>query len=462
MKNQVNLDALFHKAGKQPVVSSFGETKELFLSTVGTTIVTVELEKTSFFTLKKLMIMLTILSSMAVAFFLIPDKKVTTIAASEPQVLDTPEVFFQQEPEAETKRQMIVGVNSEMQPIVVELTVKNSNVEVKLLKNPQKLAVPQKIDPPKVTTYKRPYSFPVLTAEQIEANNKRKKKMLKALSKFDKKSYAFVPSGTSIHNGDSTSVQSFYMQTTEVTNGEYRTFLFDLLIQGHKDDFLIAKPDQTLWTKEKNTGLKAMQDMYFSHEAYQDYPVNNISRVGAELYCLWLTKEVRKSGNKDSEKVNDVRIPLRSEWQLAATGEKPNAVYPWSSNEIINANGCFLANFDTRRYSGNIDSAVCSTSGDTLLFKDGAMLTAKVGSYNPNWNGIWCMSGNVAEMVYEGYSVENKKLIKLDPGTAGGGWMSSDSELKIFGKDPYKGLIDGHLNVGFRVVISYFNSDKNK
>ena len=70
------------------------------------------------------------------------------------------------------------------------------------------------------------------------------------------------------------------MQTTEVTNLEYRTFLFDLLIQGKKDEFLKAKPDQAMWTKEyKYAFLKPMEEHYFSHAAYDEYPVVAISRA---------------------------------------------------------------------------------------------------------------------------------------------------------------------------------------
>ena len=37
-----------------------------------------------------------------------------------------------------------------------------------------------------------------------------------------------------------------------------------------------------------------MKEHYFSHPAYDNYPVVAISREGAELYCKWLTKEANK------------------------------------------------------------------------------------------------------------------------------------------------------------------------
>ena len=89
----------------------------------------------------------------------------------------------------------------------------------------------QKLDP----IQKDEYIFPKLTDEEISANHKQKKQMLKALEKFDRKVYSFLVSGNVDVNGKISSIQAFIMQKTEVTNLEYRTFLFDLLIQGRND-----------------------------------------------------------------------------------------------------------------------------------------------------------------------------------------------------------------------------------
>ncbi|MEY3438630.1 MAG: hypothetical protein RL265_1215, partial [Bacteroidota bacterium] len=67
------------------------------------------------------------------------------------------------------------------------------------------------------------YVFPKLTEEEIKANNKRKKAMLKALEKLDRKIYTFLLSGSFDYLGEMTSVQAFLIQKTEVSNLEYRT-----------------------------------------------------------------------------------------------------------------------------------------------------------------------------------------------------------------------------------------------
>ena len=119
--------------------------------------------------------------------------------------------------------------------------------------------------------------------------------MIKKLMKFDKKVYAYVPSGSTVLKGKKVSIQAFHIQTTEVSNLEYRTYLFDLLIQGRKEEFLKAKPDQMRWSKEYPSAyVKPMEEHYFTHAAYDHYPVVAISREGAELYCRWLTEEANK------------------------------------------------------------------------------------------------------------------------------------------------------------------------
>lgn len=332
------------------------------------------------------------------------------------------------------------------------------------------------------------YHFPKLTQEQIAATNKQKKIMLRQLNKLDKKKYAYIPSGTFDANGKSVSVQAFYMQTTEVTNLEYRTFLFDLLIHSRKDEFLVAKPDQEKWltvSGEKHGYSQPMVDMYFWHPAYYEYPVNNISREGAKLYCKWLTIEADKVRKKNKGTLNDVRLPATHEWEIAAIGNSEGGEFPWGGSSHRNKKGCYLANYrpltdsmtvwsyDGKRYNAenkpvgvieddnsvkkdvyimdNIgkDSAKVKY-GEYAVAADGGFYTVKVNSYLPNGYGLYCMSGNVAEMVVD-YENNNASITK------GGGWYSVLDEIRIFGADNYKGLSEANANVGFRVVMSYLN-----
>ena len=297
------------------------------------------------------------------------------------------------------------------------------------------------------------HRFPKLTQEQVEANYKQKKLMIKQLNKLDKKKYAYIPSGSYDYKGKSISVQAFHMQTTEVTVLEYRTFLFDLLIQDRKEEFIKAKPDQTKWREvngNKSVYLEPMVEHYFSHPAYNDYPVNNVSREGAEMYCNWLTIEASKSRNDKKPMLNDIRIPSDYEWILAAKGGDDNkASFPWKTSSIKNDKNCYLANYKPvtdsilNKETGLYEECL----GCNWWIADGAFYTAKVDSYLPNDYGLYCMSGNLAEMVVNS---EDKT-----PGTKGGSWTSDLAELEIFGKDRFIGVIEPEVNIGFRVVFSY-------
>ena len=299
------------------------------------------------------------------------------------------------------------------------------------------------------------YRFPKLTKEQIEKNHKQKKQMLKQLNKLDKKKYAYVPSGSYDNKGKSISVQAFHMQTTEVTVLEYRTFIFDLLIQDRKEEFLKAKPEQEQWKflmGNNQPSMQPMVDHYFSHSAYNQYPINNISREGAELYCRWLTTEASKVRKDKKEVLNDVRLPSDYEWMLAAKGGEDNMEpFPWKTSSVRNKKNCYLANFKPVRdsiYSEEEEKYIKCVSGNFFM-DDGAFLTAKVDSYLPNEYGLYCMSGNVAEMVI--------KWKDKSSGTKGGSWISDLPELMITGEDKNNGVTVAKAHIGFRVVMSYLN-----
>jgi formylglycine-generating enzyme required for sulfatase activity len=438
MDSNKHMDDLFRAARSQAPVQSFDETKDRFLDSLQHSPGSNGKQGKSFFSLKNVMIMLTAIAAVAVALTLrntrTPASKVKN--PTEQSIISTSNPH---NPES------IVLTTDEI-PAIVSLPVYKkqvSEVDHQVYYIPVITADTLKREEPSDYTViqtipdDEPYVFPKLTEKEIAANHKKKKQMLKALEKMDKKEYIRMPNGSFEYEGKMVSLQSFIVQHTEVTNLEYRTFLFDLLIQGRKDEFLKAKPDQSQWSKINGLTTMAMDPMeenYFSHPAYNDYPVVNISREGAEMYCKWLSQELSKFVDKDKvNQYNDVRIPGRVEWVYAASAAGVDYPYPWKGQYLRNSEGCFLANYKPFENS---------------YMDDGGFFTVKVDSYNPNSVGIYNMSGNVAEMVY------NAPNSRKDPGTAGGGWMSNAEEIKILGPDPYNGKTDAHPNIGFRVVMT--------
>lgn len=431
-----DLDKLFEAAKKDSSAVSFEKVSERLVNSIQSNAPRQSLKDSQWFNLKKLMIMTTIVVTIAIGIGLFSTSEIKSdkkeIVASEPEkemvmpsVSDTKDLIPEVLPFKGIKP---VDKDLPESELVVLGPYVMKQKDYLQQKGAQEKSLP---------TFEEGYPFPRLTQDEINANNKQKKNMLKALEKLDKKALAFVPSGSFEYQGAQISVQAFYMSKTEVTNLEYRTFLFDLLIQGKKEEFLKAKPDQAKWTELFGESNKAMEELYFSEEAYNDYPVVNVSREGAEMYCFWITDELNKTLiGKGKKPFNDLRLPLHVEWVKAASDEGRNLPYPWNGEFLRNAEGCYLANLKP-------------TNG--AYSDDGGFHTVKVNSYNPNALGIFNLSGNVAEMVYD---TEKRKDL---PKTVGGGWMSNEEELKILGPDPYSGKTEAHPNIGFRVVFTYMN-----
>ena len=452
MNEQTHIDQLFQKAKTQPVAISFETTKNEFSKQISTNLGNPNSTgNNALFNLKNLIIMFATLGIISSMLFLIYSPNAST----------TPlEKNHQKEIKQESQT---TNSNEGVQFVIKEEEVPKSSkfvwpeMKTKSIEpihsfRPKEVLAPivlKKVNVNKKKLASSEYNYyPKLTPEEIANNHKQKKKMVKALAKFDRKSYVYIPSGSFDYNGTVMSIQAFFMQVNEVTNLEYRTFLFDLLIQGKKTEFDIAKPAQENWTQLFGDDMQPMQDQYFSHEAFNDYPVCNVSREGAEMYCNWLTNAVNTTVKQD-ERINDVRIPVRSEWYKAASNEGKQLPFPWGNASITNESNCYLANFDAKTVKTE------ATKADSIS-GDGALITAKTGTYNPNNYGLYNISGNVAEMVYNQKNADGK-IIWDGFGTAGGSWLNSEAELKINGPDPYDGVVEGHPGIGFRVVITHLS-----
>ena len=455
----MRLDELFDNYRKETPIVSFEETKEKFLNSVNTSQIPTKQSIKLRLSLKS-WIMLSIGTSLitALVWLLNTTSHVNESPVSkDPHPRETkiaaPDTLSSAEKSKVTIHQKENAANQHHVALV--------NWMDEVLNEPEEIYVEQAAIPsPNAYTmnFFDEYIFPKLTDEEIKETNRFKREMLRALQKFDKKEYALIPSGSFLYQNDSMSVQSFYMGKKEISNKDYRTFLFDLLIQGRKDEFLIAKPDQSQWSNE-NAQNSAMEQYYFSHSAYDNFPVVNVSRAGAELYCKWMSQELLKFvGGKHPERYNDVRLPMHVEWVFAASAEGKQLPYPWDGIYLRNYQGLILANYRAEMDPLRQDYRANITPKDTLnqgsATFQGEDLTAPVGSYFPNANGLFNMSGNVAEMVYHSNTDPRIEIYATVPGTAGGGWMNTAEEIKILAPDPYNGIVGTHKNIGFRIVMT--------
>lgn len=149
-------------------------------------------------------------------------------------------------------------------------------------------------------------------------------------------------------------------------------------------------PDTLVWIRDFTYSYnEPFARNYYSHPAFDDYPVVGIRWDQANAFCYWRThmwNQYRASRGRPM--IEDIRLPTGFEWEYAARGGKKNAQYPWGGPYTRNQKGCLLANFKPTR--GNYQ-------------EDGGFKTVKVDSYFPNDYGLYNMAGNVSEWTITAY-----------------------------------------------------------
>ena len=143
-------------------------------------------------------------------------------------------------------------------------------------------------------------------------------------------------------------VDAFYMDTTEVTNAQFKAFVD-------------ANP---AWQKDRIDPRFAIREEYLRHwngnnypKGSGNYPVRHVSWYAAMAYAEWVGK----------------RLPTEAEWEYAARGGLVSKKYP---------------------------------NGDTMTPKDAHYLkrdTTTVARYAVNGYGLYDMAGNVYEWCLDAY-----------------------------------------------------------
>jgi formylglycine-generating enzyme required for sulfatase activity len=145
-------------------------------------------------------------------------------------------------------------------------------------------------------------------------------------------------------------------------------------------------PDTLVWTRDYTFSFnEPLTQKYFSHVAYDDYPVVGVTWAQAKAFCNWRTKQMNNFQEiVKNPGVMDYRLPSEVEWEYAARGGHQMTLFPWGSYYTRNDDGSFLANFKPMR-------------GNYVSDNRKNVTTQKVANYLPNSYGLYDMAGNVAE-----------------------------------------------------------------
>lgn len=332
-----------------------------------------------------------------------------------------------------------------------------------------------------------------------KAIKKQRKRFLKVAP------YAYIPSGTlmvgqtdgDVYNFNANrartcNIKSFYMMKYEVSNIDYLTYVQEI----RKTDTLLAKsiyPDTLVW-RTGNGFNQAYEEYYLRHPAYRDYPLVGISYNDAVAFAKWLTAEYDKRIDKEFKKVK-FRLPTEEEWEYAARGGDPSAIYPWSHYSARNEDGDCMANFlyfsqhsiyrdsswgsrivIAKDHNSTMDSikrpyyrlvnlgmSPGNYMGVAGSLNDNADVTAPVGAYWPNAYGLYNMAGNVEEMVDAYYDRDpfSDELHDLMPSraedpsgiTRGGSWDDPGYNVTVSARQFYSGKEYSSREMGFRLVM---------
>ena len=256
-------------------------------------------------------------------------------------------------------------------------------------------------------------------------------------------------------------VSSFYMDETEVTNHNYREYLYWLNLtfgESFPEVYLNALPDTLVW-REELAYNEPLVETYFRHPAYDDYPVVGVNWLQANDFCKWRTDRVNemiliekgilnpnpeqrdednfnteaylqgqyegnvrknlkdlKTGGERKVKFDDgillpeYRLPTEAEWEYAALALQGNKIgedelisnrriYPWNGNTVRYQ----VRDKNQGRILANFKKAKGDYMGTAGNLNDKACPTAEVRSFMPNDFGLYNMAGNVNEWTLDLY-----------------------------------------------------------
>ncbi len=197
-------------------------------------------------------------------------------------------------------------------------------------------------------------------------------------------------------------VGNFWMDTHEVTNQEFCAFLND-------EEFLDKKKITQLWYEGDHTKIKKVKGVYRPMEGYEQYPVVNVTWLGANEFAKW----------------NNKRLPTEAEWEYAARGGK------------LGQGSMFLGEDKLKQFAwfGEAKSKI----------------PHEIQQKEPNALQLYDMLGNVSEWCAGSPPQASSSKNKNKQVYRGGAWLDKAGDVQV-SRRFYGKASKGEIYIGFRCV----------